>query len=58
MGRGIHPPNPMMYIAYSPYFHQIYTFTPISAKFTFFAFPYFDHDAFIHVLDAPVDVVL
>src|SRR6218665_2584746 len=58
------PPKPMMHIAYSnrfpkntnfppiAYFSQIYTFPPISAKFTFFIFiyvffasPYFDHDA-------------
>jgi len=76
------PLKPMMHIAYSPlfpqnvyislYFHKMYTFPPISAKFInspsfssiyvcflnlcFFAFPYFDLDAFLHlalhVLDA------
>jgi len=41
--RGIHPPKPMMHIAYSPFFLKIY--------------PYFDHDAFkhhaLHGLEAP-----
>jgi len=31
--RGIHPPNSMMHVAYSPYFHKIYKFPPIFTKF-------------------------
>jgi len=32
--------KPMMHIAYSPNFHKIYKFPPISAKFTFFGLIY------------------
>jgi len=53
-------PKPMMHIAYPPYFHKIYKCPAIFAKFTFsllnlrfFFFPYFDLDAFMHVLDIP-----
>src|SRR6218665_4062914 len=48
--RGVHPPKPMIHIAYSCYFHKIYKFSPrfriiyeflpISAKFTFFCLIY------------------
>ena len=62
MGRGIHPSELMMHIAYSPYFPKIFKCRPIFVQFTFlcliyvFASPYFDHDVFmhhaLHVLDA------
>jgi len=65
--RDVHLPKPIMHIAYSSYFHKICKIPPITAKFinfpmifiqfTFFASPYFDHDAFthhaLHVMDAP-----
>ena len=45
-GWGVHPPMPIIHIAYSPYFRKIYKFTllfpkiykfsPIFVKFTFF----------------------
>ena len=40
----------MMHIIYSPYFHKIYKFPPIFVQFTFFASPYFAHDAFMLML--------
>jgi len=49
--RGIHPPKPMMHIAY---FHKMYVFL---LNLHFLLPSYFDHDAFLHhalhVLGAP-----
>ena len=48
----------MMNIAYSPIIPLNLEIYPIFDLFSFFGFPYFDHDAFTHhakhVLDAPV----
>src|SRR6218665_1137516 len=51
--------KPIMRIAYSPNFSQIYKFPPLFSVFlTFLASSYFDHDAFmhhaLHILDAPM----
>src|SRR6218665_2360938 len=39
MYRGVHPPKPMMHIAYSPYFHKLYKFHLF--QFFLINFPYF-----------------
>ena len=61
-------PKPMMHIAYSPYFHKIYKLSPYFRKIykfppilwnlrflnlCFLCSLYFNHDAFMHVVDAP-----
>ena len=63
--RVVCPPKPMMHIAYSLCFHEVYEFplcpqnfkiSPIFVQFMFFFLiyifvlpPYFDHDAFTHL---------
>src|SRR6218665_1735389 len=46
--RGIHPPKPIMHVAYSPYFYRIYKFSPIFAIFLIFPLFLFD----LHFLGA------
>src|SRR6218665_97680 len=57
INRGVHPPKPMMHIGYSHISTKCIN-SIISAKFTFFASSYFDHDAFmhhaLHLMDASV----
>jgi len=52
--QGFHPPYAND--AYCHYFSKIFKFPPLFLFFSFFGFPYFDHDAFthhaFHVLDA------
>ena len=47
-------PKPIMHIAYSLISAKFINYPPIFVLFRFLASPYFYHDAFIHVLEAPV----
>jgi len=42
------PPISTKKLNFSPLFHKIHTLPTISAKFTYFASLYVDHDAFMH----------